>query len=255
MTTTDPVGSAKPQENLTPADRTNLIGWIKARQTPLSRAVYAAGMWTRYANLPVIPGVHRVLYSLHCNTRDAFHSFLRIFWYTPLFQSRLAHPTRRLYVYNGLPFITGPVRISLGEGCRVAGRISISGRTAPGIAPMLTVGDNVDLGWDSNIAVGRNIEIGNNVRLATGVYLLGYPGHPLDAEARAAGAMDTDDQVGDIVLEDDVWLGSRATVMAGVHIGRGTIVAAGSIVTKDLPPFVLAAGIPAVVKRKLKDEA
>lgn len=229
--------------------------WIKARKSPLARAIYKAGMWSRYASVPVIPGVHRALYKVHENVRDGLLFFTRVFWYTPLFQTRLEQPTKRLYVYNGMPFTMGPVRISLGEGCRVAGKMTILGRAAPGTTPTLKVGDNVDLGWDGNIAVGRNVEIGNNVRLAPGVYLLGYPGHPIDAAQRATGAMDTDDQIGDIILEDDVWIGSRSTVMAGVRIGRGTVVAAGSIVTKDLPPFVLAAGVPAVVKKQLKSGA
>jgi acetyltransferase-like isoleucine patch superfamily enzyme len=225
---------------------------VKAQNSPLARTVYRIGKGVRYASFPVIPGLHSALFTLHEIIRDGIQFLLRFFWYTPLFQSRLERPTRHLYVDNGMPYIVGPVRITLGENCRVAGHLAITGRSAPGITPVLNVGNNVDLGWEGNIAVGRKVEIGNNVRLAPGVYLLGYPGHPLDAIARAAGAMDTDDQVGDIVLEDDVWLGSRSTVMAGVRIGRGTIVAAGSIVTKDLPPYVLAAGVPAVVKKQLQ---
>ena len=90
------------------------------------------------------------------------------------------------------------------------------------------------------------------MRIAGRAFLAGYPGHPLDAVARARGAPDTDDQVGDITLEDDVWLATGVTISAGVRIGRGTIVAAGSVVTKDLPPDVLAAGVPARVVRQLE---
>ena len=53
--------------------------------------------------------------------------------------------------------------------------------------------------------------------------------------------------MGDIVLEDDVWLATGVTVLKGVTIGHGTIVGAGSVVTSDLPPMVLAAGAPARV--------
>lgn len=52
------------------------------------------------------------------------------------------------------------------------------------------------------------------------------------------------------IIEDDVWLGTGAIVMTGLRIGRGTIVAAGSVVTKDLPPYAIAAGVPAVPIRE-----
>lgn len=52
---------------------------------------------------------------------------------------------------------------------------------------------------------------------------------------------------GPIVLEDDVWLGFRTTVMSGVTIGRGAVVAAGAVVTRDVPPYAIVGGIPAKV--------
>lgn len=52
---------------------------------------------------------------------------------------------------------------------------------------------------------------------------------------------------GPIVLEDDVWLGFRCTVMSGVTIGRGAVVAAGAVVTKDVPPYAIVGGVPAKV--------
>jgi acetyltransferase-like isoleucine patch superfamily enzyme len=51
----------------------------------------------------------------------------------------------------------------------------------------------------------------------------------------------------DVVIEDDVWIGSRAIVLKGVTIGRGAVVAAGAVVTKSVPPYAIAAGTPAKV--------
>lgn len=54
----------------------------------------------------------------------------------------------------------------------------------------------------------------------------------------------------DVTIEEDVWIGSNVTLLPGVRIGRGTTVAAGSVVTKSLPPYCICAGVPArVVKR------
>jgi len=172
-------------------------------------------------------------------------------WWTPLLKGRVEHSGRNLYLYGGLPYISGPVRIMLGDNCRLSGHTTFSGRTCAKPFPQLRVGNNVDIGWMTTIAVGRKVEIGNNVRIAGRTLLAGYPGHPIDAKARADGLPETEDQVGNIILEDDVWLATGVSVMAGVRIGRGTIVAAGSVVTRDLPSMVLAGGIPAKVIRSL----
>ena len=59
----------------------------------------------------------------------------------------------------------------------------------------------------------------------------------------------------DIIIDDDVWIGYGATVMSGVHIGQGAIVAAGAVVTKDIPPYAVVGGVPAkVIKYRFDDE-
>lgn len=60
---------------------------------------------------------------------------------------------------------------------------------------------------------------------------------------------------GDIIVDDDVWIGYGATILSGVHIGQGAVVAAGAVVTKDVPPYAVAAGIPAkVIKYRFPPE-
>ena len=54
---------------------------------------------------------------------------------------------------------------------------------------------------------------------------------------------------GDIVVGDDVWFGFRSTIMSGVHIGQGAIIAAGAVVTKDVPPYAIVGGVPAKIIR------
>lgn len=60
---------------------------------------------------------------------------------------------------------------------------------------------------------------------------------------------------GDIIVDDDVWIGYRATIMSGVHIGQGAVVAAGAVVTKDVPPYAIVGGVPAkVLKYRFEPE-
>jgi acetyltransferase-like isoleucine patch superfamily enzyme len=230
---------------------TALRRWIKAGESPWAARLYRLARWMRGAGVPVVPAVHGPLYIAHRTIAGSISNAKRVLWFTPLFQARLTSPAPRLYIYGGLPLVLGNVTIHIGADCRVGGKINITGRTSGAMTPELSVGRNCDIGWGSTLAVGRRIDIGNNVRLAANVHLAGYPGHPIDAAARARGEPETDDQVGDIVLEDDVWLASGVTVLKGVRIGRGTIVGAGSVVTKDLPPFVLAGGAPARIIRPI----
>ena len=70
--------------------------------------------------------------------------------------------------------------------------------------------------------------------------------HSIPFEARSTG---------DIIVADDVWIGQRATIMAGVTIRQGAIVAAGAVVTKDVPPYSIVAGVPAkVIKYRFSDD-
>ena len=225
--------------------------WVKRRDHAVSRLLYAGAKSVRTIEVPVIPGVHRALYQLHRGVAATIATLLRVCYYTPLFKSQLEGPAPRLYLYSGLPLLSGALRIRLGADCRVSGITTLSGRTSGRVTPSLEVGSNVDIGWQNTIAVGTRVVLGDNVRLAGRCLLVGYPGHPLDPVARAQGLAETEDQVGDIILEDDVWLATGVTVTAGVRIGRGTVVAAGSVVTKDLPPMVLAGGVPARVIRPI----
>lgn len=59
---------------------------------------------------------------------------------------------------------------------------------------------------------------------------------------------------GDIIVGDDVWIGYRATVLSGVHIGQGAVIAAGSVVNKDVPPYAIVGGVPAKIIKYRFDE-
>lgn len=65
------------------------------------------------------------------------------------------------------------------------------------------------------------------------------------------GASHINDKKGDIIVEEDVWIGANSTIMPGVKIGRGAVVGTGSLVTKDVPPYAVVAGSPArIIKKK-----
>ena len=101
------------------------------------------------------------------------------------------------------------------------------------------------------IAASKSITIGDRVLCGGNCTIVDTNRHPLDAVARAknheAGALP-------IVIEDDVFLGMNVVVLKGAKIGKGTVVAANSVVASSLPAGVIAGGVPAKVIRELSDE-
>jgi acetyltransferase-like isoleucine patch superfamily enzyme len=122
--------------------------------------------------------------------------------------------------------------------------------TGPGAIATLEVGDHTYFGEFNNIRVAGTTRIGAKCQISQGVSIIGsnhssIPGVPIiDQPSRT-------DKVG-VVIEDDVWIGTNSTILPGVTIGRGSIVAAGSVVTKDVPPNVVVAGVPAKVLKERK---
>lgn len=112
-------------------------------------------------------------------------------------------------------------------------------------------------------STGENkLRIGHFCSIADGVTFIVAADHPTDLVSTFPfQVMCTGTQVseavskGDIIVEDDVWIGYGATILSGVHIGQGAVVAAGSVVTKDVPPYAIVGGVPAkVIKYRFPPE-
>lgn len=137
--------------------------------------------------------------------------------------------------------------VKIGHRSRVWGPLDIR---PIGAAHNISIGDKVFI--NSGVRFGcpppAKIIIGNHVAIGPRV-LFETLNHSLthNNEGYRPGKSK------DIVVEDYVWIGANATVLPDVKIGRGSVVAAGSVVTKDIPPYCLAAGIPAQIIRKLDE--
>jgi len=128
----------------------------------------------------------------------------------------------------------------VGEGAQVRPPLQLDYgyQTTVGPGTFINVGAVIlDVG---RVTIGADVQIGPNVQLLT-------PTHPLDPDERRTGL----EAAEPITIEDNAWLGGGVIVCPGVTIGRDTVVGAGSVVTRDLPPRVLAAGNPARVIREL----
>lgn len=108
------------------------------------------------------------------------------------------------------------------------------------------IGNHTRIGLHNTI-IGP-VTIGNHVNLAQGITVTALNHNFSDAEKRI-------DEQGvntiPVVIEDDIWIGANAVILPGVTIGSHSVVAAGSVVTKDVPPHSLVAGVPAKIIRQI----
>jgi acetyltransferase-like isoleucine patch superfamily enzyme len=119
------------------------------------------------------------------------------------------------------------------------------------------VGESTRIWSQSSISIGNYVLIAHLVDIHdTNSHPLDWRERRLDTRAILSGDYRTPTQTvsAPIVIEDDAWIGLKATVMKGVRIGRGAIVSAGAVVTKDVDPWTVVAGNPARVVATLADD-
>lgn len=114
---------------------------------------------------------------------------------------------------------------------------------------VLEIGDNFAMSGGS-ICTAERISIGNDVAVGANTTIIDTDFHPLDPDVRRRTPQAAD--TAPIRIEDDVFIGMNCLILKGVTIGRGSVVGAGSVVTRDIPAGVIVAGNPAKVIRPLK---
>jgi maltose O-acetyltransferase len=150
--------------------------------------------------------------------------------------------------------------IRIGDNCRIRCHLIALG------SGKIQIGNNTYIGGPSKIGAVESITIGNDVIISVDVHVFDNNNHPTDPATRLAMTQSadsegplwswTESESKPVVIEDNVWIGERCTILKGVRIGKGSIVACNSVVTKDVPPYTIVAGNPAkVVKSLLEDRS
>ncbi len=169
-----------------------------------------------------------------------------------MFRSKCEQVGKNLYLIGGIPQIAGNLKIYLGNNVTLHA-VSTFSACKVYEAPVLRIGNNVYTGYQTGIAVGNEVTIGNNVLMGNRISIFGYDLHPVDPILRRKGESPDKEDIKTVVIKDDVWVGSNVTILKGVEIGEAAVVAAGSVVTDDVPPFVIVAGNPATIVKKISD--
>ncbi|MEO1051209.1 MAG: acyltransferase [Bacteroidota bacterium] len=147
---------------------------------------------------------------------------------------------------NGKPFVQNKGQIHLEDEVRVWSSIT-QAKIFVEEGGELKVGRNSRING-VHISASSQVIIGENVRMAPYSVIIDDDYHDINDHF-------ADGQAKPIIIEDNAWLALRCTILKGVRIGEGAVVAAGALVTKDVPPYTVVAGVPAKVIKKLKDES
>lgn len=163
-------------------------------------------------------------------------------WYVRLIAPLYQHRGRGAVVYRSVRMDTPPYRrFTLGDDSVVESFCCINNAVGDVI-----IGSHTRVGLHSTV-IGP-VTIGNDVNIAQGVVLSGLNHNFVERDVPIARQGVT---TATITICDDVWIGANAVILAGVSIGSHSVVAAGAVVTRDVAPHTLVAGVPAVAKKKI----
>lgn len=227
----------------------DLVLRIKRGDSMATRTARDVYYWTQRWNLPetkLSRALFSALYRAHDvyeNTRDYAASKLL---YEPMVRARF-HKVGKDVQVSKLPYVVGHARVTIGDSCRF-GYFSIrTGRFTD--EPELIIGNGVSVATDVTFVVNRLITIHDNVGIAGRTWISDSDGHPADVERRLRGEDITENDIRPLTIEEYVWIGHGVHILKGVTIGRAAVVAAGSVVTGDVPAGALAMGVPARIVR------
>ena len=141
-------------------------------------------------------------------------------------------------------YVSLGTNITLGVGCRFEAHPERN-RT---LEKCLVIGRDVEMNDYVHIVAGNNVSIGNNVLIASKVFIsdLNHGGYSSDYHSSPLEKPNERELIrNEVIIESNVWIGESVSILPGVKIGKGSIIGANSVVTKNIPQDVIAAGIPA----------
>lgn len=178
-----------------------------------------------------------LLYLYTFSLRNKFHSFGKGSMIKPFLNS-----SHEEYISIGN-------HVNIGSFCRITVSTEFGGYTVKSKNNIrLKIGNNVDVGNNTFISANNNIQIGNHVIMSAYVFITDHDHGFIDIKKNLHEQPLT--EKGSVVIEDNVFLGVKSTLLKNVTIGEYSVIAANSVVTKNVPPYSVVAGIPAKVIKK-----
>jgi acetyltransferase-like isoleucine patch superfamily enzyme len=170
------------------------------------------------------------------------NAFRKLKWMAQFGKS--GHSMRELPWIKGKLYINNSGTLHMGKRVRIVGMPWATQFTIEKGA-VLEIGDNTFINAGVGIAACQRVTIGDHVKIGPRTSILDSTYHELDSN-------DNEDLRKPIIIQSNVWIGTRCTILPGVTIGENSVVAAGSLVNRDVPKNVLVAGVPAKMIRELE---
>jgi acetyltransferase-like isoleucine patch superfamily enzyme len=141
--------------------------------------------------------------------------------------------------------LSGCGEVVFGEGVSLVGTV-VPVELVTYASGRIEIGNHTFINYGSSIAARASVKIGSHCHLGHYTFVMDNDQHDVVRRMELP-------QSYPVIIEDHVWIGAKAVILPGVHIGSRAVVGAGSIVTKDIPPRCVAAGNPARVLRHLTE--
>lgn len=148
---------------------------------------------------------------------------------------------------NGRVHVTGEGELILGHGVSIVGTV-VPVELGTYTNGRIEIGEHTFINYGSSITARTSVKIGSRCFLGHYTFIMDNDQHDVVRHTELPPS-------GPVVIEDNVWIGSKAVILAGVRIGSHAVIGAGSIVTNDVPPRSVVAGNPARVLRYITEVA
>lgn len=191
---------------------------------------------------------------IFCALNAQWAKVRRVF-YTGYCSAKFKHVGNDVVIEPYMLDLKGEHFISIGNGSYLSKGVSLTAWESfldENYTPEIKIGNNCGIGAGAHISAINGIYIGDNVLTGKDILITDNAHGSTDR-----GVLDISPNQrplhskGKVVIEDNVWIGEKACVMPGVTVGKGSIIAANAVVTRDVPPYCLVGGIPARIIRQL----
>lgn len=188
------------------------------------------------------------------NFLNVLHNYKNRYFYSSILSKALKNAGENFYIQH--PYtVSGAKYIKIGNNFTALSRLRLEAfdfYLNSSYNPSITIGDNVNINDDCHIGCINEIRIGNNVLIASKVFISDhFHGQISSSENHLPPASRELVSKGPVIIEDDVWIGEGVSIMPNVRIGKGSIIGANSVITKDIPEYSVAGGIPARVLKTI----